>query len=107
MAIFNFPLQDGPLVHRQPVAARGMGSFLTSGPMMLAPERRREMLGRMADAIVANEAHGSRQDAIRLLHHLGFERMDVMLLAPEAFDMAREFVETQGMVADQMMDKPT
>jgi len=107
MPIFNFPLVDGPLVYKQPSAARGMASFLTDGPMMLAPERRAEMLGRMADALVEHDAFGCEQDAVRMLHHLGYGWLNVSLLAGEALVLARRFVETQGMVASQILDRPT
>lgn len=95
------------IVYKQPQAARGASNFLLDGPMMLATERRAEMLGRMADALVEHDAFGSEQDAIRMLHHLGFGWMNVSLLAGEALVLARRFVETQGMVAAQILDRPT
>lgn len=95
--ICNFPLIDGSLVASLP-----RKSYLISGPIMTTLERRQEMIEAMAQDIIANEAHGSERDALRLLYHKGWGNLNVPLLAGEALDMARRYLATQGMVAREI-----
>jgi hypothetical protein len=61
-----------------------MKSFLVDGPIMLAPERRKETIERMAKDLAETGAIDSDQDSIRLLMHAGYPSLDVALLAGEA-----------------------
>lgn len=108
---FSHPLCDGSLVYPQPQAAQGAAripSFFDDGPVMFAGNRREEVLGRMVEDVLKHEAHGSIDDARRLLHALNiYNRIDVGILAPEALVLARQFVETQGMVEREILDNAT
>lgn len=72
-------------------------NFLLNGPIMKAPERRQALVERMAKDINRYQVAGNRQDAIRILHCLGYSTMDIDLLVDEA--RAHAFQEA---VAEEM-----
>jgi hypothetical protein len=72
--------------------------FLLDGPLMLAIERRKAVLERMARDLVANgEDLTCDRDAVRVLMACGYPNLDVALLAGEA-----RMVAFQDVVAREM-----
>lgn len=63
--------------------------FLLDGPLMLAVERRKAVLERMAEDLIAfGEGLASDRDAIRVLMAKGYPTLDVAILAGEARNLA-------------------
>lgn len=62
-----------------------MKPFLIDGPLMLAVERRKAVMERMAlDLIQSGEGLASDRDAVRVLMAKGYPNIDVAILAGEA-----------------------
>lgn len=63
---------------------------LIDGPLIYT--RRNETVARMAQALVAEDAFHSEQDAIRLLMHKGFPPVQVFNLIDDARQLAMQHV---------------
>jgi hypothetical protein len=72
-------------------------NFLLNGPIMTAPERREALLERMAKDIAAYHVCADRQDAVRVLHQLGYDVTDIHVLVDDARQVAMQDIVAREM----------
>jgi hypothetical protein len=75
--------------------------FLLEGPLMQAPERRETLVARMVADLIAYGAPADRQDAVSLLHSLGYTAMEIHVVIDDVHQAAM-----QEMVVAAEMSKP-